>query len=36
MGCITSGQVCVGTSPKVMANVVKPGDTVLVTNRYKA
>ena len=35
-GCIEGGQVCVGTSPKAMANVVKPGDTVLVTNRFKS
>ena len=35
-GCIEGGQVCVGTSPKVMAGVVKPGDTVLVTNRFKS
>jgi manganese-dependent inorganic pyrophosphatase len=35
-GCIESGKVCVGTTPKAMANVVKPGDTVLVTNRFKS
>jgi len=35
-GCVNSGRVCVGTSPKAMANVVKQGDTVLVTNRFKS
>ncbi len=35
-GYIEGGQVCVGTTPKAMANVVKQGDTVLVTNRLKA
>ena len=28
-GCVETGDVCVGTSPKAMAGVVKPGDTVL-------
>ena len=35
-GYVEGGQVCVGTTPKAMAGVVKPGDTVLVTNRFKA
>lgn len=35
-GYIEGGQVCVGTSPKAMDAVVKQGDTVLVTNRFKA
>ena len=35
-GCVETGDVCVGTSPKAMAGVVKPGDTVLVTNRFKS
>ena len=32
---ITRGNVCVGTTPELMEEVVKPGDIVLVTNRYE-
>lgn len=35
-GFVEGGQVCVGTSPKAMTGVVKPGDTVLVTNRIRS
>ena len=35
-GAITSGEVCVGTTPEAMEGVVKPGDTVLVTDRVES
>ncbi|MBR3326261.1 MAG: putative manganese-dependent inorganic diphosphatase [Atopobiaceae bacterium] len=35
-GSITTGEVCVGTTPEAMDGVVKPGDTVLVTDRVES
>ncbi len=35
-GCIETGDVCVGTTPEAMDGVVKPGDTVLVTDRVES
>ncbi len=35
-GAIHSGEVCVGTTPEAMEGVVKPGDTVLVTDRVES
>lgn len=32
---VTRGNVCVGTTPEMMEDSVKPGDIVLVTNRYE-
>ena len=32
---VTSGNVRVGTTPEMMEDTVKPGDIVLVTNRYE-
>lgn len=32
---ITSGHIRVGTTPEMMEDTVKPGDIVLVTNRYE-
>lgn len=32
---VTGGNVCVGTTPEMMEDTVKPGDIVLVTNRYE-
>ena len=32
---VTRGNVCVGTTPEMMEDTVKPGDIVLVTNRYE-
>ncbi len=34
-GRVTSGCVRVGTTPEMMEDTVKPGDIVLVTNRYE-
>lgn len=33
---VTGGNVCVGTTPEMMEDSVKPGDIVLVTNRYES
>ena len=33
--CVTCGSVRVGTTPEMMEDTVKAGDTVLVTNRYE-
>ena len=30
---ITEGNICIGTSPEIMEELVKPGDLVLVSNR---
>jgi len=35
-GQITTGRILVGTSPEAMEELVKPGDIVMVTNRYEA
>ena len=35
-GVITEGHLHVGTSPEAMAELVKPGDLVMVSNRYEA
>ncbi len=35
-GAIKTGKVCVGTTPEAMEGVVKPGDTVLVTDRVES
>lgn len=35
-GNITSGKINIGTSPEAMEDQVKPGDLVMVTNRYEA
>ena len=35
-GRVTSGEVCVGTTPEAMEGVVHEGDTVLVTDRYES
>ncbi len=35
-GRIETGDVCVGTTPEAMDGVVKPGDTVLVTDRVES
>ena len=32
---ITKGNICIGTSPEIMEELVKPGDLVLVSNRYE-
>ena len=32
---ITEGSICIGTSPEIMEELVKPGDLVLVSNRYE-
>ena len=32
---ITKGDICIGTSPEIMEELVKPGDLVLVSNRYE-
>ena len=32
---ITEGNICIGTSPEIMEELVKPGDLVLVSNRYE-
>ena len=32
---IDSGNICIGTSPEIMEELVKPGDLVLVSNRYE-
>ena len=32
---IDSGNICIGTSPEIMEELVKPGDIVLVSNRYE-
>ena len=32
---IDSGNTCIGTSPEIMEELVKPGDLVLVSNRYE-
>ena len=32
---ITQGHICIGTSPEIMEELVKPGDLVLVSNRYE-
>ena len=32
---IESGNICIGTSPEIMEELVKPGDLVLVSNRYE-
>lgn len=32
---ITEGHICIGTSPEIMEELVKPGDLVLVSNRYE-
>ena len=32
---IDSGVICIGTSPEIMEELVKPGDIVLVSNRYE-
>ena len=32
---ITQGNICIGTSPEIMEELVKPGDLVLVSNRYE-
>ena len=32
---ITRGRICIGTSPEIMEELVKPGDLVLVSNRYE-
>lgn len=32
---VEGGNVCVGTTPEMMEDTVKPGDIVLVTNRYE-
>lgn len=34
-GSVTTGNIVVGTSPELMEEELKPGDTVLVTNRYE-
>ena len=34
-GRITQGNICIGTSPEIMEELVKPGDLVLVSNRYE-
>lgn len=31
---ITTGRICIGSSPEIMEDVVQPGDLVLVSNRY--
>ena len=33
---IDSGKICIGTSPEIMEELVKPDDLVLVSNRYEA
>ena len=33
---IDSGNICIGTSPEIMEELVKPDDLVLVSNRYEA
>ena len=33
---ITQGHICIGTSPEIMEELVKPDDLVLVSNRYEA
>lgn len=35
-GFVTGGNLHVGTSPEAMAELVKPGDVVMVSNRYEA
>ncbi len=35
-GRVTSGSVCVGSTPESMEGVVSEGDTVLVTDRYES
>lgn len=35
-GCITTGQIHVGTSPEAMEEMIHDGDLVMVTNRYEA
>lgn len=35
-GVITEGRLHIGTSPEVMADLVREGDVVIVTNRYEA
>ena len=32
---INEGSICIGTSPEIMEELVKPGDLVLVSNRYE-
>lgn len=32
---IESGNICIGSSPEIMEELVKPGDIVLVSNRYE-
>ena len=32
---IDSGNICIGSSPEIMEELVKPGDLVLVSNRYE-
>ncbi len=32
---IDSGVICIGTSPEIMEELVKPGDIVLVSNRFE-
>jgi len=34
--CIETGSICIGTSPEILEELVRPGDIVLVTNRYEA
>ncbi len=35
-GCITGGQIHVGTSPEAMEELIHDGDVVMVSNRYEA
>ncbi len=35
-GCITGGQIHVGTSPEAMEELIHNGDVVMVSNRYEA
>ena len=32
---IDSGRICIGSSPEIMEELVRPGDLVLVSNRYE-
>ena len=32
---IESGRICIGSSPEIMEELVRPGDLVLVSNRYE-
>ncbi len=35
-GCVTTGQIHIGTSPEAMEELIHKGDLVMVTNRYEA